>query len=82
MRGVVDHKGSDINNDDTSVTVKECTRGHNKVYCEIAFASHPPQFPWICSKCGARGWGTSRAFNPKDPTYSEVFDKFNQKGSE
>jgi hypothetical protein len=28
---------------------------YNKVYANYVLATMPPQYPWICSKCGEQG---------------------------
>jgi len=29
---------------------------HEKVYASYILTSNPPQYPWICKKCGLRGF--------------------------
>ena len=33
--------------------MKECI--HDKVYANCVLTSNPPQYPWICKKCGEKG---------------------------
>jgi hypothetical protein len=37
--------------------MSDCT--HEKVYANYVLTSCPPQYPWICRKCGEKGidWG-------------------------
>ena len=34
---------------------KETLCVHEKVYADFCYPTNPPQYPWICKKCGEKG---------------------------
>ncbi len=51
----------------------KCKYEHQKVYSNHALLTYPPQYPWICRKCGEIG-------NEKDKmNYINDYDKLVKK---
>jgi hypothetical protein len=48
---------------------------HDKVYANHVLTSNPPQYPWICSKCGTTGRDVTFDDN-KGPTYDDLNKQF------
>ena len=53
---------------------------HKKVFSNIVLTSYPPQYPWICEKCGFEG--RDRGSLPKGPTYAQIKNKFSKENQE
>lgn len=52
---------------------------HQKVYANFTLTSNPPQFTWICRKCGVKGTdGGWKGYSPSI-TYEEVELAFRRK---
>lgn len=53
---------------------------HNKVYSDHVLCTAPPQYPWICSKCGKQG--IDRMQTSADvPSYDSLMHHFHPKTS-
>lgn len=53
---------------------KKCK--HDKVYDERTLLSNPPQYRWICSKCGY--CGKDIGWDDPRPSYDDLFRKFHE----
>lgn len=51
---------------------------HEKVYADYALMSCPPQYPWICEKCGTEGIDTIKSFKILNE-YNAIRQYFNNK---
>jgi hypothetical protein len=49
---------------------------HEKVYDNKVLLTDPPQYPWICSKCGEVG--RDRGEESSKETYDVIRKKFNK----
>ena len=61
---------------DKKMIEEECF--HHKVYASYVLITLPPQYPWICSKCGEKGVDIP-AINIDGHSYDEIERSFNDK---
>lgn len=47
---------------------------HEKIYAPITLLTNPPQYPWVCRKCGAGGRDSGVYYDTLD--YETVRRKF------
>lgn len=52
---------------------------HKKVYSNYVLTSNPPQYPWICEKCGTEGTDVGPVFHSRYEEIKEKFDKQNKR---
>jgi hypothetical protein len=45
------------------MTEEKTNCNHDKVYANYALTSNPPQYPWVCRKCGAKGIDQGQYYN-------------------
>lgn len=51
---------------------------HSKVYADYVLMSNPSKIPWICSKCGEKGFDVYGAIQKK-LNYEQVSQLFEKK---
>ena len=45
-----------------------CSKGeHDKEYSNKVLMSYPPQYSWVCRKCGTQGTDQSKPDQPQSP---------------
>lgn len=52
---------------------------HDKVYSETALLTDPPQYPWICRKCGFKGREVLDVLRDR-AEYARIVEKFESTG--
>jgi hypothetical protein len=56
-----------------SASQKDCK--HDKVFAPYILTSNPPQYPWICRKCGFRGCDIGDGYQDVDE-YAKLCQEF------
>jgi len=59
------------------MTAEKCD--HEKVYANYVLTSNPPQYPWICKKCGEKGIDRGSYYNAN--AYDELVKEFEKEKS-
>jgi len=55
--------------------MKDCN--HDKVYADYVLLTNPPQYPWICRKCGKKDVDIETYYDENE-SYSDIEKRFDK----